>query len=448
MGVESKIRELLEGKLQDDTVAVIDEQIAGDQQPPMQGGSSKANLPVSSADAHRPLDKKNNGDASNPLQGSSNANPEMQDLSGSSNPEGGLTSPVGQAASSKASKAPGLEGSGAGQAPNYSGSEDASSVVNQSSNAGNVYKEEDEVEPEGEEEVLDSVEEIEDEVEELDSDVEVEEEEEVVAEDVEDEEIVEDELEAETLFEDDIANLFEEEEHLSEEFKTKAASLFEAAVVARVNQQIDLIEDELVEEAEKAFNEAKEKLVENIDKYLSYVTEQWMAENEIAVENGLKNEINESFIKDLRETFANHYIEVPEEKYDVLASQQTEIDELKSKLDEEINKSISISEEREQLQKDKVFRSVVDDLADTEVEKFASLVEGIKYDNSDMYAEKLNVIKENYFPKAKTDDSGKLEDSVDQGALSENTVMDRYARAVSQSAKFGGVAADFDKAKN
>ena len=441
MGVESKIRELLEGKLQDDTVAVIDEQIAGDQQPPMQGGSSKANLPVSSADAHRPLDKKNNGDASNPLQGSSNANPEMQDLSGSSNPEGGLTSPVGQAASSKASKAPGLEGSGAGQAPNYSGSEDASSVVNQSSNAGNVYKEEDEVEPEGEEEVLDSVEEIDDEVEELDSDVEVEEEEEVVAEDVEDEEIVEDELEAETLFEDDIANLFEEEEHLSEEFKTKAASLFEAAVVARVNQQIDLIEDELVEEAEKAFNEAKEKLVENIDKYLSYVTEQWMAENEIAVENGLKNEINESFIKDLRETFANHYIEVPEEKYDVLASQQTEIDELKSKLDEEINKSISISEEREQLQKDKVFRSVVDDLADTEVEKFASLVEGITYDNEEMYLGKLNVIKENYFPKAVADNGDKLEDSVDQGALSENTVMDRYARAVSQSAKF-------DKVKN
>ena len=441
MGVESKIRELLEGKLQDDTVAVIDEQIAGDQQPPMQGGSSKANLPTSSADAHRPLDKKNNGDASNPLQGSSNANPEMQDLSGSSNPEGGLTSPVGQAASNKASKAPGLEGSGAGQAPNYSGQEDPRSVVNQATNAGNVYKEEDEVEPEGEEEVLDSVEEIDDEVEELDSDVEVEEEEEVVAEDVEDEEIVEDELEAETLFEDDIANLFEEEEHLSEEFKTKAASLFEAAVVARVNQQVDLIENELVEEAEQAFEEAKAKLVENIDKYLSYVTEQWMAENEIAVENGLKNEINESFIKDLRETFANHYIEVPEEKYDVLASQQTEIDELKSKLDEEINKSISISEEREQLQKDKVFRSVVDDLADTEVEKFASLVEGITYDNEEMYLGKLNVIKENYFPKAVADNGDKLEDSVDQGALSENTVMDRYARAVSQSAKF-------DKAQN
>jgi len=450
MGVESKIRELLEGKLQDDTVAVIDEQMAGDQQPPMQGSSSKANLPVSSGDAHRPLDKKNNGDASHPLQGSSNPNPEMQDLSGSSNPEGGLTSPVGQAASNKASKAPGLEGSGAGQAPNYSGQEDPRSVVNQASNAGNVYKEEDEVEVSDEVEELDSDMEVVDDIEELDSDVEVEEEEEVVAEDTESEEEYseEDMAEAETLFEADIANLFEDEEHLSEEFKTKAASLFEAAVVARVNQQVELIENELVEEAEEAFNEAKEKLVENIDKYLSYVTEQWMVENEIAVENGLKNEINESFIKDLRETFQNHYIEVPEEKYDVLASQQTEIDELKSKLDEEINKSISISEEREQLQKDQVFRSVVDDLADTEVEKFASLVEGITYDSADVYAQKLNVIKENYFPKAKTDDSDRLEDSVDQGALSENTVMDRYARAVSQSAKFGGVSTEFDKAQN
>ena len=455
MGVESKIRELLEGKLQDDTVAVIDEQIAGDQQPPMQGGSSKANLPVSSADAHRPLDKKNNGDATPPLQGNSNPNPEQQDLSGSSNPEGGLTSPVGKAASSKASKAPGLEGDGAGQAPNFSNQEDPRSVVGQSSSQGvrGPIGEDEEVEAEEEQEVLDSEEEVlEDqevvaEDEEVEGDdveeeeVEEEEEEEVIAESEEEEVVAEDESEAETLFEGDIANLFEDEEHLSEEFKTKAASLYEAAVVARVNQQVEIIESELVEEAEKAFEEAKEKLVENIDKYLSYVTEQWMKENELAVENGLRNEINESFINDLRETFQNHYIEVPEEKFDVLASQQKEIDELKSKLDEEINKSVSISEEREQLHKEKVFRSVVDDLADTEVEKFASLVEGISYDNEDMYAEKLNVIKENYFPKAKTDDSDRLEDSVDQGALTDNTVMARYAQAVSQSAKF-------DKAKN
>ena len=99
--------------------------------------------------------------------------------------------------------------------------------------------------------------------------------------------------------------MFADEEHLSEEFKTQAASLFEAVVVSRVNEQVQSIEDELVQEANKAFDEAKEKLVENIDKYLSYVTEQWMSENELAVENGLRNEITESFIKGLQQFSQN-----------------------------------------------------------------------------------------------------------------------------------------------
>ena len=456
MGVESKIRELLEGKLQDDTVAVIDEQIAGDQQPPMQGGSSKANLPTSSADAHRPLDKKGNGDATPPLQGNSNPNPEQQDLSGTSNPEGGLTSEVGKAASAKASKAPGLEGAGAGKAPNYSDGQGPESVVNQSSSQGvrGPIGEDEEVEVEEDQEVLDSeVEETEEQevvAEEGEAEEEVEyvhegeeedEEEEVIAESEEEEVVAEDESEAETLFEADIANLFADEEHLSEEFKTQAASLFEATVVARVNQQVEIIENELVEEASKAFDEAKEKLVENVDKYLSYVTEQWLKDNELAVENGLRNEITESFINGMKQVFTEHYIEMPEEKYDVLAEQQNQIDELKSKLDEEINKSVSISEEREQLQKEKVFRSVVDDLAETEVEKFASLVEDVTYDNEEMYTSKLNVIKENYFPKAKSDDTDKLDDSVDQGTLADNSVMSRYVQGISQAAKF-------DKVKN
>lgn len=437
MGVESKIRELLEGKLQDATVAVIDEQEAGDRQPPMQGGSSRANLPTSSADPHRPLDKTA-GDKTNPLQGDSNPNPEQQDLSGSSNPEGGLTSPVGKAASDKASKAPGLMGAGAGKAPNFSDTTDARTVVNQPSSAGNRGPVGESEEGSEDEEILDEVvaeEEAPEQEEEVTAEAE-----EVVAEetDEEDEEEAEDAT-SETLFEEDIANLFADEEHLSEEFKTKAASLFETVVVARVNQQIDLIEDELVEEANKAFEEAKEKLVENIDKYLSYVTEQWMSENELAVEGGLRNEITESFIKDLRETFQNHYIDVPEEKFDVLTSQQTEIDELKSKLDDEINKSVEISEDREQLQKERVFRSVVDDLAETEVEKFATLIEDVSYDNEEMYTQKLNVIKENYFPKAKADDSDKLEDSVDQGTLDDGTVMSKYVQGITQAVKFSDV---------
>ena len=432
MGVESKIRELLEGKLQDDAVEVLDE-----------------------LKAHRPLDKASNGDATPPTQGNSNPNPEQQDLSGTSNPEGGLTSPVGKEASAKAGSAPRPSNSGAGKAPNYNDGEATQSVVAQSSSKGNVHQEEVE---ETEDEVLEETPEVaEDEVvteEEATEEVVAEEEvegEEVEYVDGEDEELTEEEeteVEAseedsaeETLFEEDIANLFADEEHLSEEFKTQAASLFEASVVARVNEQVSAIEDELVEEANKAFDEAKEKLVENIDKYLSYVTEQWMSENELAIEGGLRNEITESFIKGLQNVFLEHYIDVPEEKFDVLNSQQQEIDELKSKLNEEIGKSVAISEDREQLQKEKVFRSVVDDLAETEVEKFASLVEDVTFDNEDMYTSKLNVIKENYFPKAKADGSDKLDDSVDQGTLADNTVMSRYVQGISQAAKF-------DKVKN
>jgi len=424
MGVESKIRELLEGKLQDDAVEVLDELAA-----------------------NRPLDKSSNGDAKPPLQGNSNPNPEQQDLSGSSNPEGGLTSPVGKEASAKAGSAPRPSNSGAGKAPNYNDGEATQSVVAQSSSKGNVHQEEVE---ETEDEVLEETPEVADE--EIVAEEEVVEgeeveyveegEEEVIAESEEDEvEASEEESTEETLFEEDIANLFADEEHLSEEFKTQAASLFEASVVARVNQQMESIEDELVEEANKAFDEAKEKLVENVDKYLSYVTEQWLKENELAVENGLRNEITESFLNGMREVFKEHYIDVPEEKFDVLAEQQSEIDELKSKLNEEINKSVAISEDREQLQKEKVFRSVVDDLAETEVEKFAGLVEGINFDGEDKYISKLNVIKENYFPKAKADDSDKLEDSVDQGTLTDNTVMSRYVQGITQAAKF-------DKVKN
>lgn len=445
MGVESKIRELLEGKQQPQES--IDEQIAGDQQPPMQGSSSKANLPTSSGDAHRPLDKKV-GDANPPLQGSSNPNPEQQDLSGSSNPEGGLTSPVGKEASAKAGSAPRPQHSGAGQAPNFNDSADPSSVVNQSSSQGNVYKEEEEVEASEEEEILDSEVEVEEDQEEIVEDEYIEDGEEEIVEEIEDdEELVEEteeedseESEAETLFEDDINNLFSDEEHLSEEFKTKAASLFETVVVARVNHQVEIIENELVEEASKAFDEAKEKLVENVDKYLSYVTEQWMSQNELAIENGLRSEITESFIKGLQNVFTEHYIDVPDEKLDVLSSQQQEIDELKSKLNEEISKSVSISEEKEQLLKEKVFSSVVADLAETEVEKFSTLVNEVSFGSEEEYTSKLNVIKENYFPKAKASESSdELDDSVDQGALENGTVMDRYVKGISQAAKFDKV---------
>ena len=146
--------------------------------------------------------------------------------------------------------------------------------------------------------------------------------------------------------------------------------------------------------------------------------------------------------------FEEHYIDVPDEKYDILESQAQKIEELEGKLNETLGKLTEKKQSEDTLVRESVIKEVSSDLAETQTEKFASLVEDVEFTDKDSFTEKLNTLKENYFPKAKTDDSDRLEDSVDQGALSENTVMDRYARAVSQSAKFGGVSTEFDKSQN
>jgi len=396
MGVETKIRELMEGA------------------------------------ANRPLDKSQ-GDATNPTQGGSNPNPEMQDLSGTGNKEGGLTSEVGKAASSKASKDNTLPaGQGAGKAPNFDDKEDPRNVVAQASSKGNVNQEEVE---ESEEEVI-----LEDENAEVEAETEEEQVEELVEDEVEaeaEEELTEEEeTEDEVLFESDLEALFADEEHLTEEFKVKAANIFEAIVTSRVTSEVEAIEADLVEQANAAFEETKEELVENIDKYLSYVTENWMKENELAIESGLKSEITESFIKGMQQVFTEHYIEVPEEKYDVLAEMQAQIDSLKEKLDEQAAQNVELFSEAEQLKKEKVFAEVCEDLASTETEKFATLVEDISFGSEEMYKQKLIVVKENYFPKAVASDDDKLEDRVEGSALNENSLMSRYATAISRASKF------------
>jgi len=386
MGVESKIRELMEGA------------------------------------ANRPLDKQT-GDATAPTQGSSDANPEMQDLSGAGNKEGGLTSEVGKAASGKASKDSTLpKGQGAGKAPNFSDEEDPKNVVAQASSKGNVAKEE--VESEEEEIVVE--EEIVDEAE-----LEVAEEEEVISEDEAAEKEAED-----ALFEEDLKALFADEEHLSEDFKVKAANIFEAIVTSRVTSEVDAIEAELTEQYNSEMETAKEGLVESIDKYLSYVTENWMSENQIAIEQGIKTEVTESFIKGLQQVFTEHYIDIPEEKYDVLGEMQSKIDELSSKLDEQTQAVIQSSEEATQLRKEKVFAEVAESLASTEAEKFATLCEDISFGSEEMYRQKLVVVKENYFPKDVAESTEKLVDSVEGDALIENGTMAKYAKAISQSSKF------------
>jgi len=386
MAVESKIRELLGNKGEvDATQALVEE---------TQDLEEKAGLPNS----------KDVGDKTAPAQGSSNPNPEQEDLSGADD-KGGLTSPVGKAASAKASKDNTLpKGQGAGDAPNFDSKEDPASVVNQASSAG--VREEAEEEAEEDQEVI-----------------------------AEDEEVEVEEGDDETLFEADITSLFADEEHLSEEFKTKAANIFEAVVVARVASEMEAVEAELREEYAQEQEQFQNAMVEKIDSYLSYVAENWMKENELAIEKGLRTEITESFIGGLQNLFAEHYIQVPEEKYDVLGEMQTQIDELKSKLDESIAEKMEIVSEKTDLLRNKVLSEASTDLTVTEAEKLAKLVENVDFDDEDLFSEKVAVIKENYFPKVKASEEDKMQDTVDEAFISESSPVNIYAQAISKAVK-------------
>lgn len=383
MAVESKIRELL-GKVGEVDTLVEEAQSI----------EEKAGLPNS----------KDVGDKTIPTQGDSNANPEQEDLSGSDD-KGGLTSPVGKAASAKASKDTTLpKGNGAGQAPNYDSGTDSASVVNNPTSAG--VREEEEVEVEEDQEVI-----AEDEVEEISA---------------------EDESE---LVEHDIASLFADEEHLSEDFKVKAASIFEAVLTARVASEIDAIESDIREEAQLAEEEFRTDMVEKIDAYLTYVAENWMKENELAIERGLRTEITEDFIKGMKGLFEDHYIEVPAEKYDVLGEMQTQIDELKTKLDENVAEKIAMVSEKVALQRQQAITEASTDLTVTESEKLAKLVENVEFDTEDMFAEKVSVIKENYFPKVKATTEDKMQDTVEEEFITENNAMAIYTQSISKAVK-------------
>ena len=176
-------------------------------------------------------------------------------------------------------------------------------------------------------------------------------------------------------------------------------------------------------------------MTENIDKYLGYVTENWMAENEIAIESGIRTEVTESFVKGLQQVFSEHYIDVPEEKYDVMTEMQATIDSLTARLDEEVEISMSIKEESVSLKKQAVFAKISEGLASTESEKFATLVEDITYTGMDSYEQKLQVVKENYFPKEAAPED-QLEDTFEAENEVTNVVMSKYAQAISKSTKF------------
>jgi hypothetical protein len=238
---------------------------------------------------------------------------------------------------------------------------------------------------------------------------------------------------------DDMDALVQGEE-LSEDFKTKASTIFEAAVSAKVisevNQRIDELETNYKKEITEAKEEHKSAVTEKVDGYLNYVVEEWMKENEIAVEKGIRSELVEDFMTGLKNLFTEHYIDIPEEKVDLVDDLFGKVEELEQKLDESINNSVEVKKELAEYKRDETLREVSDDLADTEKEKLGKLAEGIDFEDKSQYTEKLEVIKENYFPKQKTETiTEELENTEDEQPSSDaagNPVMSKYVTALTR----------------
>jgi len=186
---------------------------------------------------------------------------------------------------------------------------------------------------------------------------------------------------------------------LSEDFKRKAATVFEAAVKSKVRSEVERMEDEYKSELEENINATKEELTEKVDTYLNYVFEEWMKENELAIERGLKGEIAEDFISGLKQLFEDHYVDVPDEKYDVLEAQSEKISELEGRINEMMEEQIQSKSVNSKLVKEQVVSEVTTDLAETEIEKFKSLIEDVDFSSEESYREKLGTLKESYFPK-------------------------------------------------
>ena len=233
---------------------------------------------------------------------------------------------------------------------------------------------------------------------------------------------------------EDVTALTEGEE-LSEEFKTKATTIFEAAVKSKLRSEVERIEMEKTQEVAEEINKVRDELTEKVDNYMNYVVEEWMKENEIAIERGLKGEIAEDFISGLKALFEEHYVDVPDEKYDILGQQSEKIDELEAKLNEQIEKSAELKKSHDVLVRDRVFNECSSDLADTEVEKFKSLVEEVDFSNEESFKEKLDQLKESYFPKATT--VAESVDSESDGTESYDTTgaMSTYMAAISKNVK-------------
>jgi len=240
---------------------------------------------------------------------------------------------------------------------------------------------------------------------------------------------------------EDIEALVQGEE-LSEEFKTKASTIFEAAVHQKVmevaTEKIDDLEKEYQSNLQEEIISFRDELTDKVDGYLNYVVEEWMKENELALEGSLRSEITEEFIGGLKELFTDHYIEVPDEKVDIVEGLYDKVEELEEKLNSQIEENVKTKDELNEYRKDKILDEVCEDLADTQTEKMKSLVEGVTYEEDvDGFENKIKTIKESYFPNGvKQDENVEQEDvsseDSEETPVKMNNIMEAYSKAIAR----------------
>ena len=229
-------------------------------------------------------------------------------------------------------------------------------------------------------------------------------------------------------------------EELSEEFKNKAATIFEAAVTSKVVAIVEEVEKELVEQFEIAVEEIKEDLAAKVDDYLSYMVEEWVKENQVAIETGLRAEIVEDFISGLRDLFAEHYIDIPEDKVNVVEELSDKVEELEDSLNEQIKSAVELKKELNEHKKIEAIYTACEGLTQTQVEKMKSLAEGVDFTTDEEFTSKLETIKESYFKNpAKVGDNSALDDEVlieeekKPSNGSNDPLIEQYAKTISQT---------------
>jgi len=261
-------------------------------------------------------------------------------------------------------------------------------------------------------------------------------EEEVVSEEETTEETEEEEIIAEINVEEDIEALLAGEE-LSEEFQEKARTIFEAAITSKIAE----VKEEVEKEYEKALTEEittlKSELTERVDAYLEYVADEWVSENELALERGLKSEMTDSFLSGMKSLFEEHYVSIPEDKYDVLNSMVDKLDEMEDKLNEQIDKNVALKKRLAESTSDVIFSEVSEGLAITQKEKLASLSESVEFESEDNYREKLVTLRDSYFSTEKQKDTAEtISESTETGHQPQYSgTMETYLQSLQRVTK-------------